>query len=253
MWPALASQSNRAHLDRAVIKQMSRGSAVPVILVARGPRNRLVADLHRNGIRNLREVPIAHGVAASLTPAWIDRLASDPNVERIAFDAPVRLSDTLVDASSLASVYPYAVDAIPAWTRLAGPLAGQGIGVAVIDSGVAQHPDLAGRVVVNVNFNPNVNDAGDAYGHGTAVAGVLGGNGAASGGQFIGIAPQVNVINLRVNDGTGAAPTSAIMNAILWAVLNRDTYNIRVINLSLQASIAESYQTSPLDAAVEYA
>jgi serine protease AprX len=251
--PALASQSNRAHLDRSVIKQMSRGSAVPVIVVARGTLNRLVAELHRNGIRKFQQVPIAHGVAVSLTPAWIDRLASDPNVERIAFDAPVRLSDSLIDATSLASVYPYAVDAVPAWSRLAGPLTGQGMGVAVIDSGIASHPDLDGRVVVSVNFNPNVADADDAYGHGTAVAGIIGGNGTASGGQFIGIAPQVNLINLRVNDGTGAAPTSAIMNAILWAVRNRDAYNIRVINLSLQASIAESYQTSPLDAAVEYA
>jgi serine protease AprX len=43
------------------------------------------------------------------------------------------------------------------------------------------------------------------------------------------------------------------MNAILWAVINRDTYNIRVMNLSLSASVQESYVTSPIDAAVEYA
>ncbi len=61
------------------------------------------------------------------------------------------------------------------------------------------------------------------------------------------------MVNLRVNDGTGAAPTSAIVNAILWAVNNKATYNIRVINLSLQSSVAESYATSPIDAAVEYA
>src|SRR5205823_10398644 len=47
--------------------------------------------------------------------------------------------------------------------------------------------------------------------------------------------------------------TSAIMNAILWAVLNKDTFNIRVMNLSLQATVQEGYQTSPIDAAVEYA
>ncbi len=43
------------------------------------------------------------------------------------------------------------------------------------------------------------------------------------------------------------------MNAILWAVNNKDTYNIRVMNLSLQSSVQESYRTSPIDAAVEYA
>jgi serine protease AprX len=67
------------------------------------------------------------------------------------------------------------------------------------------------------------------------------------------VAPRANVINLRVNDGTGAAPTSAIMNAVLWAVINKNTYNIRVMNLSLQSSVQESYRTSPIDAAVEYA
>jgi serine protease AprX len=58
---------------------------------------------------------------------------------------------------------------------------------------------------------------------------------------------------LRVNDGTGAAATSDIVNAILWAVVNKNAYNIRVLNLSLISSIAESYLTSPLDAAAEYA
>jgi serine protease AprX len=108
-------------------------------------------------------------------------------------------------------------------------------------------------VIASQNFNPNVNSNDDAYGHGTAVAGIIAGDGTASLGQYIGIAPQANLISLRVNDGNGGAPTSAIMNAILWAVINKNTYNIRVINLSLQASVQESYRTSPIDAAVEYA
>ena len=108
-------------------------------------------------------------------------------------------------------------------------------------------------MIASHNFNDNVTGVDDAYGHGTAVAGIMAGNGTAGAGQYIGIAPEANLINLRVNDGSGAAPTSAIMNAILWAVQNKTTYNIRVMNLSLQSSVQESYQTSPIDAAVEYA
>jgi serine protease AprX len=153
----------------------------------------------------------------------------------------------------LATAYPAVVDAVAAWSNPLTPLTGQGIGVAVIDSGIASHPDLGNRVIAAQAFNVNVSDAGDAYGHGTAVAGIIAGDGTASAGAYMGIAPQANLINLRVNDGSGAAPTSAIMNAILWAVANKKTYNIRVMNLSLQSSVQESYRTSPIDAAVEYA
>jgi serine protease AprX len=163
------------------------------------------------------------------------------------------LSDTAFDPTSLATVYPRAVDAVNEWSSVVAPLTGKGIGIAVIDSGIAAHADLDSRILASVNFNPTVSDANDGYGHGTAVSGIIAGNGSAGAGQYIGIAPQANLINLRVNDGTGAAPTSAIMNAILWAVNNRAAYNIRVMNLSLSASVQESYLTSPIDAAVEYA
>jgi serine protease AprX len=247
------AQSNHAHLDRQVLKAMAAGQPVRVIVLARGNLNLLHSDLRRSGVKGTVEVPIAHGIAARLTPAEIDHFLGDPNVERVIYDAPVRLTDTPFNPAALATVYPAVMDAVPSWSNPVLPLTGKGIGVAVIDSGIAAHPDLSGRVIASHNFNDNVTGVDDAYGHGTAVAGIIAGNGAAGGGQYIGIAPETNLINLRVNDGTGAAPTSAIMNAILWAVQNKTTYNIRVMNLSLQSSVQESYQTSPIDAAVEYA
>ena len=250
--PVLAA-SNQAHLDREVLKAMQAGRSINVIVVARGDLSVLEADLRRSGLKRTVRVPIAHGVAVQLTPAFIDHFRADANVARLIYDAPVRLTDTPFNPTALATAYPAVVDALPVWSNPLAPLTGQGIGIAVVDSGVASHPDLGNRVIVSQNFNPNVNGNDDAYGHGTAVAGIIAGNGTAGLGQYIGVAPQANLINLRVNDGTGGAPTSAIMNAILWAVVNRNTYNIRVINLSLQASVQESYRTSPIDAAVEYA
>jgi serine protease AprX len=250
--PALAA-SNQAHLDREVLKAMQAGRSINVIVVARGDLNVLEADLRRTGLKHTERVPIAHGVAVQLTAALIDHFRADANVARLIYDAPVRLTDTPFDPTALATAYPAVVDALPVWSNPLAPLTGQGIGIAVIDSGIAPHPDLGNRLIVSQNFNPNVNGNDDAYGHGTAVAGIIAGDGTAGLGQYVGVAPQANLISLRVNDGTGGAPTSAIMNAILWAVINRNTYNIRVINVSLQASVQESYQTNPIDAAVEYA
>jgi serine protease AprX len=248
------SGANEAHLDREVLRAMSQGERVRVILVARGDLNRLDGDVRRTGIQQTAQVSIAHGVATELTPALVQHFSQDPNVERIVYDAPVRLSDAPFDPAGLASVYANVVGAGGGRSddrQRAGR--GTGIGIAVIDSGIAPHADVNPRVIASVNFNPTVTGTGDAFGHGTAVAGIIAGDGTAGGGRYMGIAPQANLINLRVNDGTGAAPTSAILNAILWAVANQDRYNIRVMNLSLLSSVAESYRTSPIDAAVEYA
>ncbi|TME50583.1 MAG: hypothetical protein E6I60_11755, partial [Chloroflexi bacterium] len=241
--PAWAG-SNQEHVDRQVVRASSQGQPVRVIIVARDDLNRLDADLHRTGIKHIERVPIGHGLATELTPVMVQHFSRDPNVERIVYDAPVRLIDAAFDPAVLASTYPAVVDAVAAWSNGLRPVAGRGIGVAVIDSGVTSHPDLMDRVTLSKDFNPAVSGTDDAYGHGTAVAGIIAGDGTASGGRYIGIAPRANVINLRVNDGSGAAPTSVIMNAILWAVLHADTYNIRVINLSLLTTVAESYRTS---------
>jgi serine protease AprX len=250
--PAWAA-SNQAHLDRQVLKAMEAGQPIHVILVARGDLNLLQTELRRTGVKQTERVPIAHGIATELSAALIRYFRTDANVEGIMYDAPVRLTDTPFSPAALATAYPAVVDAVSLWSNGLTPLTGKGIGIAVIDSGVASHPDLGNRVVAAQNFNVNVSGFGDAYGHGTAVAGIIAGDGTAGNGRYIGIAPEANLINLRVNDATGAAPTSAIMNAILWAVINKNTYNIRVINLSLQSSVQESYRTSPIDAAVEYA
>jgi serine protease AprX len=249
--PAWA-RSNHAQLDLSVVTATADGQRVGVILVARGDLDILESDLLRTGIRHAARVPIAHGMATELTPSLVEHFSHDPNVARIIYDAPVRLSDAPFDPAGLATVYASVVDAAVDRTH-DHRLTGRAIGVAVIDSGIAPHADLDARVIASVNFNPTVTGTGDAFGHGTAVASIIAGDGGRGKGRYVGIAPEANLINLRVNDGTGAAPTSAILNAILWAVANQDRYNIRVMNLSLLASVAESYRTSPIDAAVEYA
>jgi serine protease AprX len=133
-------------------------------------------------------------------------------------------------------------------------LNGQGIGVAVVDSGIASHTDLqaggVSRVVASAMFGGHLN-TNDDNGHGTHVAGIIGGSGGASSGARIGMAPGVNLINLKVSGVLGYSLTSDVVEALQWVHNNRATYNIRVVNLSLNSLVPESYHASPLDAAVE--
>jgi subtilisin family serine protease len=137
---------------------------------------------------------------------------------------------------------------------------GSGIGVAVIDSGITDIPDLHGhdyRVIYAQDFT-GINATVDQYAHGTHVAGIIGGNGKNSTGSnysytIRGLAPNVNLINLRVLDANGAGSDSAVIKAIETAINLKSKYNIRVINLSLGRGVFESYQQDPLCQAVEQA
>ncbi len=129
-------------------------------------------------------------------------------------------------------------------------LTGQGIGVAVLDSGIADHADLqtggGTRLVAAVQFG-NHATASDLNGHGTHVAGIIGGGGTV----HAGVAPGVNLINIRVSSDQGLSYTSDLVNAMQWIHDNRAAYNIRVVNISLNSTVPESYHTSPLSAAAE--
>src|SRR5207253_764168 len=128
---------------------------------------------------------------------------------------------------------------------------GTGIGVAVIDSGI--NPiDLDTRVVYSQAFG-GLTDAGDYFGHGSHVAGIIANSGNVSSGAYKGIAPNANIINLRVLDQNGSGQDSAVITAIQTAIQLKSTYNIRVLNLSLGRPVFESYTLDPLCQAVEAA
>ena len=90
----------------------------------------------------------------------------------------------------------------------------------------------------------------DLYGHGTHVASIAAGNGRISNAQYTGIAPNANVINLRVLGVTGSGNVSAVLSALDWVLTNRSVYNIRVVNMSLGAPAVDSYKNDPVCRAV---
>jgi serine protease AprX len=132
-------------------------------------------------------------------------------------------------------------------------LNGQGIGVAVVDSGLTQTSSRAfTRIIDREHFSWTSWTDNDLFGHGTHVAGIIAGNGAGStNNQFAGIAPGVNLIGLKVCDDQGYARESDAVEALQWIYDNRTRYNIRVVNLSINCGQNIDYDESPLDAACE--
>ena len=127
--------------------------------------------------------------------------------------------------------------------------------VAVLDSGVAADPDLVqpvNRILASVNF-ADQRPVSDPGGHGTHVAGIIAGNGNRSAGEFVGIAPQANIVDVRVLGRTGSGRISSVVAGIQWVLAHRADYNIRVINMSFGAPVNVSYRTDPMSAAVEIA
>jgi subtilisin family serine protease len=107
---------------------------------------------------------------------------------------------------------------------------GRGVKVAVIDSGIDKnHPDLVGKVVAEKNFLSDEITADDLLGHGTMVAGIIAGTGAASGGEYRGIAPGADLISVKVIDGQGDGKVSDIIAGIEWAIYS----GADVLSLSL--------------------
>jgi serine protease AprX len=137
-------------------------------------------------------------------------------------------------------------------------LTGRGVGVAIIDSGLESSSEFQGRVTAFYDFTNGRALAtlaySDEYGHGTHVAGTIGGSGALSDNySYHGLAPKVKFVILKVLDKNGAGYTSDVIRAIDFAVANRSSLGVDIINLSLGHPIYEPAASDPLVQAVERA
>ena len=162
---------------------------------------------------------------------------------------------------AVGSAYREAVGAEALWQQTG--LNGQGVTVAVVDSGINDHVDFhqeannltqaadsSSRIIASTVFGDYASPI-DEYAHGTHVAGIIAGNGNASKGEYKGIAPGVNLLNVRVSNNEGLTYTSDVIDGLQWVYDNKDFYNIRAVNLSITSTVPESYNTNPLDAACE--
>ena len=211
-----------------------------------------VADAVRTaGGRVERALPLVDGVEAVVPAEGLRGLARANGVRSVTADRSGTFVDYAWDETTTASTFAKTVQATPSWAR--GNY-GKGVGVAVLDTGVSPMPDLAGRLV----HGPDLSGEGtvvDSYGHGTVMAGLIAGNGAASAtrtsGAYTGVAPAAHVVAVKVAGRNGAVDVSTVLEAMHWISAYRQQYGIRVLNLSWGVASTQSPSVDPINFAVQ--
>ena len=129
---------------------------------------------------------------------------------------------------------------------------GTGICAAILDTGIALHPDLKDRVAGFRDFTGSSIKCRDDSGHGTHVAGILAGNGISSGGSYAGMAPRTDLLIGKVLDREGNGNVDNVISGIQWVMESAVSCGIRIVNISVgtQPDLAQS-QKDRLQKAVE--
>lgn len=239
-----------------------------VVRTAPGATDGAIASLASLGGRLGRQLPIIDGFSAEVPSASLAELRSvdgvisvtpDATMPPDAKDATARTVDR-VDTGTMSNVAKI-VGADQLWAQ---GITGKGVGVAVIDTGITRVPGLDREGVYDgpdLSFDsqdPTLAHL-DAYGHGTHMAAIIGGRDRGASlddpNAFIGIAPESNLISVKVGASDGAADVSQVIAAINWVVEHRDDpgLSIDVLNLSFGTDATQSYAIDPLSYAAEQA
>jgi serine protease AprX len=192
------------------------------------------------------------GESVTVNEGDLGALTAEPGVSYLTLDPTIATTGAVVKApiagTALVTSYPQTDDVLGAWQS---GITGKNVGVAVIDSGVTPGPDFQQpNRLQQIQLQGQQGGAAlnDPYGHGTFVAGVIGGD--SFDGHLIGIAPgsNLNAINLSRPDGLRS---SDVIAALLWVLAHHKDRHISVVNLSLTETTTSSYLQSPLDAVIE--
>ncbi|HEX6384121.1 MAG TPA: S8 family peptidase [Anaerolineae bacterium] len=202
---------------------------------------------------------IIGGVGAILPVNQVSRLQAEPDITNVMPNAEVRLaSETAgnIQGGRATADYSEVVDANDVWAQ---GVTGKGVTVAVLDtgikstlSGLQKDTNNTNRVVGWQDFigpKPNQQPE-DRHGHGTHVAGITANSDTGDDGIWNGIAPDVNLVGVRVLNDEGAGTYETVIQGIQWVVDNKDLYDIKVMNLSIVASPQSPYWADPMDQAV---
>src|SRR5215203_1909857 len=235
-----------------IIRKINNGQGAERVRVIVRPRadwsGELDTALLLNGASDVRQFQNFDFRAVNLPAGAAATLAQRTDVGYVAINKEVR---TLGHVSATSGA-----DAVraTAGTTVNG-LDGTGVGIAVIDSGIdPTHKAFLDksnglRVVAGVDFTGE-GRTDDPYGHGTHVASIVAGNGRISNAAYTGVAPNANIVNLRVLNSQGVGTTAYLLRALDWVLTNRARYNIRVVNLSLGMPAIDSYRDDPACQAV---
>ena len=281
---AVALTSDR--LDPAVVAAMAASEEnLSVIVQGNGDITALRQAVTRLGGQIEADFWIIDSVLATLSPAAIEKLATDPVVQYISLNRSTKVSEappvvptgdnstpdeaTVHDVDlkqGLVSVrYPHPLDLGIDQVHAQNVL-GRGVTIAFLDTGLSTQGVLGqiikagfeNRFVGQVNFlkdDPKLKNEGkDANGHGTHVSGLVWNVFRdRDSGTFMGSAPGARILMLKVLDENGQGKYEDAIEALQWAIEHKGEYNIRVMNVSLYAEATCPYWADPLDRAVEAA
>ena len=213
-----------------------------MIIEIAGRRSDQIANIiNANQGRVQRELALFPALVVELPGSGVEELARHYWVQKIWRDLPAR---ALLDV---------AVPTVGAAASQQMGYTGDGVVVAVIDTGIAPHPDLIAeenRILAWKDYVADKNEPYDDNGHGTHVAGIIAGNGRSSRRRYVGMAPKARLVGIKVLDGEGSGALSNVVAGIEWCLQNKEHLNVKVINLSLGTTAQESYRTDPLCRAV---
>jgi serine protease AprX len=260
------------------IEPAYKSELVRAIVHVKGADINLQTSIKLLGGNVLQEWTFIHALLIEIPKHQIEKLAAHPSVYQIQPEAAVNSTakpntngkakgntntkaeatestntgygNAEFDTKVLKNAYNIAVKADKAWMK---GYTGKGIGVAVVDSGISSDgkSDFGNRIIKQVKFNSDTNNMADKYGHGTHVAGIIGGDGKNSNGAYVGVAPGVDLINVKFSDDEGRASEADLISALEWISENHEKYNIRVVNISAGVGTKQSYKESAVSAAVE--
>jgi serine protease AprX len=272
--PAVAQSPRSKKVDRAVQESLATGAATQhVIVTVDDPavRTAIRDSLKSHGDVIESDHPLIGAFSAEIHSADVNLLANHPGVHAVSANARVSAggaeqattyasTDCLAPALTSGSVETLTstlretlgLVKFPTSTTLTGD---SGIGVALIDSGIAPSSNFTGKITGFYDFTRGgiPTTPFDDYGHGTHIAGLIASSGVLSNYEFLGIAPGVRLIGLKVLDKNGEGKTTDVIKAIEYVVANRSKMNVHIINLSLGHPIFAAAKDDPLVQAVEAA
>ena len=253
------------------------GARLVSVIVRAQPNQGAAADqqIASLGGHVQQHISLINAVVAAMPASAIAELEASPPVAQVTSNAPVQLLGSsyswpgsrynpVTDVNSMYNIEQ--MDGAHAFWN-AGDT-GQGVGVALIDSGVTPVNGLTtpGKVVngPDLSFESQVPSLQylDTFGHGTDMAGIIAGRdnavtsvSSSDTTNFLGMAPDAQIVSVKVADALGETDVSQVLAAIDWVVQHQhdNGMNIRVLNLSYGTDSSQSYVLDPLAYAAEQA
>lgn len=253
--------TDKIGFGRFTPEDMTPNGKIPIIISAkdmqsiRELKGQIKKDFNIDQANLKEELPLVSGIRVEVDPYNFQRLmkALPDNTSvtldnKIRMPSPQHISPKIPDADNEERPALDITNSTLGINRLWDMgFTGKGIGIAVIDSGIHPHRDFDDRIKAFVDMHESQPEPYDPYGHGTHVAGIAAGSGTESAGKYRGVAPDADIIGIRITSVAEA------IKGIQWAIQNKDKYNIKIINMSLGDFPIKSYKDDPWAQAAEKA